>query len=104
IAVDGSGNVYVTGVTGSTNFPITNPVQATYGGGSVDAFVTEFNASGTALVYSTFLGGSDVDAFSGLALDATGNAYLAGATNSTNFPTTPGAFQAANTGGYDAVV
>ena len=57
IAVDASGKVYVTGATDSTNFPTKNPLQAASGGG-YDAFVTELNATGSALVYSTYLGGS----------------------------------------------
>ena len=61
IAVDSSGNAYVTGYTASTNFPTANPFQASYGGGYYDAFVTKLNASGNALIYSTYLGGSDGD-------------------------------------------
>ena len=60
IAVDGSGNAYVTGSTESTNFPTANPLQASNGGSS-DAFVTKINAAGSALVYSTYLGGSGSD-------------------------------------------
>ena len=60
IAVDGSGNAYVTGYTNSTNFPTTNPLQASNGGGT-DAFVTKINAAGSARVYSTYLGGSGDD-------------------------------------------
>lgn len=103
IALDSSGNVYVTGITSSTNFPIADAVQATYGGGSLDAFVTKLNASGTALVYSTYLGGSGYEGGIGLALDAAGNAYVAGVTISTDFPTA-NPFQAANAGGQDAFV
>ena len=61
IAVDSSGNAYVTGYTTSTNFPTMNPLQPVNGGGTYDAFVTKLNPSGSALVYSTYLGGSGDD-------------------------------------------
>ena len=76
-AVDQDGNVYVTGQTNSTNFPATNPSQPTPGGG-LDVFVTKLNASGSAVVYSTYLGGSGDDSGYGIAVDATGNAYVTG--------------------------
>jgi hypothetical protein len=105
IAVDAAGNAYVTGGTSSTNFPTANPLQPAFGGGSGDAFVAKLNAAGSALVYSTYLGGSGTDANSnisevgtGIAVDAAGNAYVTGDTASTNFPTTPGAFQTTNHG------
>ena len=89
IAVDAFGNVYVTGYTASSNFPTANPLQATFGGGSVssgDAFVTKLNATG-ALVYSTYLGGGGDDRGGGIGVDAAGNAYVTGFTASTDFPT-----------------
>jgi hypothetical protein len=86
IGVDSSGNVYLTGETGSQNFPTQDPIQPN-NGGSADAFVTKINPSGDALVYSTYLGGSDMDFGSGLAVDGSGNAYLTGLTYSTDFPT-----------------
>jgi hypothetical protein len=106
IAVDGSGNAYVTGFTLSTNFPTTTGAfQTHYGGGaSYDDFVTKLNASGTALVYSTYLGGNNTDVGNGIAVDGSGNAYITGYTLSTNFPTTAGAFQTSYGGGYDAFV
>jgi Beta-propeller repeat len=94
VAVDGSGNAYVTGETNSTNFPTTNPLQPANAGG-VDAFVTKLNPTGSALVYSTYLGGSGFDQGEGIAVDSSGNAYVVGATNSNNFPVTPNAFQSA---------
>jgi len=96
IAVDTAGNAYVTGRTFSTDFPTTAPYQATYGGSS-DAFVVKLNATGSALVYSTFLGGSSIEQGFGIAADAAGNAYVTGRTRSTNFPTANPA-QATNRG------
>jgi hypothetical protein len=110
IAVDSLGNAYVTGVTSSTDFPTMNPFQPTLGGFYGNAFVTKLNPSGSALVYSTYLGGSSgqnggYDGGSGIALDSAGSAYVIGFTYSTNFPVTPGAFQTKyNRGGRDAFV
>ena len=87
IAVDRSGNTYVVGRTNSTDFPTAKAIQATYHGGQADVFVTKINASGSAFVYSTFLGGSSDDYGYGIAADATGNAYVTGWTTSTDFPT-----------------
>ena len=90
IALNGSGNIYVTGITGSTNFPTKNSVQASYGGGQFDAFVAEINPSqvgAASLVYSTYLGGSDQDEAYGIAVDGSGNAYVTGFTHSLDFPT-----------------
>jgi hypothetical protein len=104
IAIDVSGNAYVTGYTSSTNFPIVaDAVQASYGGGYNDVFVTKLNPTGTALVYSTFLGGIADDTASSIAVDPAGNAYLCGETNSSNFPVSS-PLQAANAGGQDAFV
>jgi hypothetical protein len=96
IAVDGSGNVYITGSTQSNNFPVINPLQPASGGGS-DAFVTKVNFTGTALVYSTYLGGAGADVGQAIQVDNSGNAYVAGYTFSTNFPTL-NPYQAANAG------
>jgi len=101
VAVDGAGNAYVTGATRSTNFPTTAGARQTALGGVADAFVLKLNPAGSALVYSTYLGGGNVDQGFGIAVDASGNAYVAGDTNSTNFPTTPGVFQSVMGGGPD---
>ncbi len=85
IAVDGSGNAYVTGGTSSTNFPTVNPVQAQLAS-APDAFITSINSSGTALLYSTYLGGSGGDQGFAIAVDATGNTYVTGQTRSADFP------------------
>jgi hypothetical protein len=105
IAVDAVGNAFLTGYTGSANFPTSaGAFQTTYGGGSLDAFVTMLNPTGSGLVYSTYLGGSDFDGGHGIAVDVAGSAYVAGFTTSTNFPTTLGAFQTALGGSFDAFV
>jgi hypothetical protein len=100
IALDSADNAYVTGFTCSTNFPITSgAAQSVYGGVKVcsnlggDAFVSKINAAGSALLYSTYLGGSGNDAAFAIGVDSKGNAWVSGSTNSTNFPTTPGTFQ-----------
>ncbi len=102
IAVDSSGDAYVTGYTRSIDFPVTpGTVQSVYGGGQLygDAFVTKLNAAGTAVVYSAYLGGSDEDVGTAIAVDSSGNATLAGYTRSSNFPATPGAFRPSFAGG-----
>jgi beta-propeller repeat-containing protein len=99
IVVDALGNAYVTGTTTSTNFPTSNAFQIAFAGGTRDAFVTKINPAGTGPVYSTYLGGGGDDSGHSIAVDATGNAYLSGATGSINFPTTPGAFQMTFQGG-----
>lgn len=101
IKVDASGNVYVAGETHSADFPTANAFQATYGGGFSDAYVTKLNAAGSALVYSTFLGGTIFDAAHALTIDSTGNVYITGRTTSGNFPTV-NPIQAAYSGGPGA--
>jgi uncharacterized protein (TIGR03437 family) len=86
LAVDDAGAAYVTGGTNSADFPLVNALQANLGGGPFDLFVTKINPAGSALVFSTFLGGSQRDEGYGIAVDAAGNVYVAGRTNSTNFP------------------
>jgi hypothetical protein len=103
IAVDASGNAYVTGYTGSTNFPIVGGVQTTAGGGSRDAFVAKLSFNGAGLLYSTYLGGSGSDSGNGIAIDAGGASYITGSTGSTDFPVL-GAFQSTPGGGMDAFV
>ena len=86
IAVDSSGNAYITGTTGSVDFPIVSAEQPTYGG-SGDAFVTKLNPTGSGIIYSTYLGGSGPDTGNAIAVDSAGNAYVAGSTSSAGFPT-----------------
>jgi len=105
IAVDAAGNAYVAGSTGSADFPVTpGAFQTTdhVANGST-AFVTKLNPSGTALVYSTYLGGTGGEIANALAVDSTGNAYVAGSTLSADFPVTQGAFQTINHGAANGV-
>jgi hypothetical protein len=96
IAVDAAGNVYVTGGVSGPAFPTTpGAFQTTMRGFGGNAFVSKLNATGTELIYSTFLGGSSIDFGTGIAVDSEGNAYITGGTLSADFPTTPGAFQTA---------
>jgi len=104
IAVSGRGSAYVTGFTGSADYPTTSGAFDTSYNGSIDAFVTKLNASGAALAYSTFLGGSDQDEGLGIAVDGEGRAYVTGQTRSANYPTTPGAFDTTFNGNRDAFV
>ena len=101
IAVGSAGDAYITGYTSSTDFPVTSGAFQTVCGGACNsnAFVTELNPRGSALVYSTFLGGDAFDAGYGIAVDSAGDAYVTGFTGSTNFPVTSGAFQTAYGGG-----
>ena len=93
IAVDSAGSAYLTGETSSLNFPTTpGAFQSSFGGYQTDGFVTKLNAAGTAVVYTTYLGGDSEDTPSSLAVDSSGNAYVTGHTWSASFPVTPGAF------------
>jgi hypothetical protein len=106
IAIDSSGAAYVTGVTDSSDFPITpRAFDTSYNGYNGDAFVVKLNATGSALSYATFLGGSDMDGGDDIAIDSSGAAYVTGRTTSSDFPTTLGAFDPSYNGGdYDAFV
>ena len=102
VAVDSSGNAYLTGATTSSNFPTANAIQAAKAS-FTDAYVMKLNAAGSALVYSTYLGGNNTDAGQGIAVDPAGNAYVVGYTYATNFPTA-NAVQPARGGSQDAFV
>ena len=109
LAVDSAGSAYATGLTLSTDFPTANALQPSFGTATcgtlqtpqpcAHAFVTKLGPAGTALAYSTYLAGNGNDAGIGIAVDATGAAYVTGATNSTQFPTTEGAVQTSFGGG-----
>jgi hypothetical protein len=113
LAVDSSGNAYVTGITNSADFPTTpGAFQLAFGGGDCeggtgvcgDVFVTKINPSGSGLLYSTYLGGEGCDYSDALVVDSDGSAYVTGVTVSADFPTTPGALQPAFQGAQDAFV
>jgi len=104
IAVDASGNAYVTGYTASSDFPVVNAFQPALGGnGAYNAFVSKLNATGSALIYSTYLGGSIYDGGYGITVDASGDAYVGGFTSSNNFPTA-NALQPALAGASNAFI
>ncbi len=105
VALDASGNVFVAGLTASADFPGTaGGAQPVSGGGFYDAFVAKLNTGLTTLVQATYLAGAGGDSAYALALDASGNVFVAGVTGSTDFPGTAGGAQAANGGGTDAFV
>lgn len=110
IRVDGSGNAYIGGITGSMNFPVTAGVVQNTLKGSKDLFISKVNPAGRTLLYSTYLGGNgeelgystDYVFDCNIAIDSSGNAYISAGTTSTDFPTTSGAVQTSNMGGLDA--
>ena len=104
IAVDAAGNAYVTSETGSQNFPTTASVFDTSKNGAFDAFVTKLNPAGSALVYSTYLGGTAVEYGSRVVLDAARNAYVMGSSSSADLPMTLGAFDTTPSASFDAFV
>jgi hypothetical protein len=103
VAVDASQRTYITGVTGSQDFPLKNPFDTQFNGGS-NAFVTKMNADGTALFYSSLFGGNGEDQGAGIAVDSKGNAYVAGTTGSSNGFPVLNAFQPTKGIGDDAFV
>ena len=107
IVIDNTGSAYVTGTTASSDFPTTpGAFQRTNlaRDGYYTAFVTKLNPTGTALTYSTYLGGNHQNLGNGIAIDSGGSAYIAGQTYSDDFPVTPGAFQTTNPGNIKAFV
>ena len=106
VAVDSEGSVYVVGNTTSSDFYAVNALQSSYSGPSSveDVFVAKLNAEGTALIYSTYLGGHGSDLGLAIAVDSSGCAYVTGQTSSSDFPTTSGAFQTTAGGGDNVFV
>jgi hypothetical protein len=101
IVADTPGSASVTGFSESTDFPTTAGAFDTTHNGGLDAFVTKLDPIGSGLLYSTYLGGTDGDDGSGIAIDAAGSAYVTGGTRSTDFPTTAGAFDTTHNGGFE---
>jgi len=95
--VDAAGNVYIAGSTGSSNFPLLQQFQVAHG--YTSAFVAKMNAAGTALIYSTYLGGSNNEQAVGIAVDGSGSAYVTGSSSSSDFPLTPGTLRSSSSGG-----
>lgn len=110
LALDANDNIYIVGTTGSNNLPVTEgSYDETYNtdgfSSNFDIFVTKLNSSGTALIYSTYLGDNGMDFGRSIAIDPAGNAYIAGSSKSFNFPTTSGAFDVSYNGaGWNNVV
>lgn len=98
VALDPQGNIYITGTTNSTNFPVTNGAIQPNLAGNQDIFVTKLAPDGSHLIYSTYLGGTNSDFAHGIAVDASGDVYVTGETYSTDFPTV-NAFQSISQGG-----
>lgn len=103
LAVDSQGRATISGTTRNMNFPVTEGAFDTVLDGQTDIFITRFSADGSTLVYSSFLGGSDVDVIAGLALDPAGDAFVASTTASQDFPTTSGAFLETRPSGSNAL-
>ncbi|MCS1350850.1 SBBP repeat-containing protein [Mechercharimyces sp. CAU 1602] len=104
IAIDDTENAYIFGQTTSFDFPVTSGAFQTSKAGAMDTFITKLNSTGSALIYSTYLGGTENDFSAGISLDGGNNAYVIGTTSSSNFPTTTNAFQDIFQGASDVFV
>jgi hypothetical protein len=104
IAVDTAGSAYIVGFTTSSNFPAVNAFQPSLRGGEPDAFVTKLNATGTGIVFSTYLGGDLTDVGLSIAVDRNNNSYVTGTTSGAGFPVSPGSAQSTPGGMRDAFV
>ncbi len=104
VDVDSVGNIYITGITGSSGFPVTQDAYDNIINGTGDSFLLRMNPDGSALIYSTFIGGSNSDTGQRIVLDQMGNAYITGYTYSSDFPITPGAYKSPTSGVRDVFV
>jgi len=104
VATDSDANLYITGITQSTDYDTLNAYDGTLNGSNYDVFVTKVSADGASLVYSTYLGGLSEDYGEGVDVDADGNAYVSGRTFSGAFPTTAGAYDVTYSGNEDGFV
>lgn len=104
IAIDTATNVFITGTTKAHNYDITTGAYQTNNGGNYDAFVTKLNTTGSALIYSTYIGGSLDEKGTSICIDNSGNAYITGETSSTNFDITVGSFKTTHSGGKDVFI
>jgi fibronectin type 3 domain-containing protein len=104
ISLDSSGNAYLTGYTESTDFPTKNGYENDYFGGDADVFIVKLNPTGSAIVFSTYLGGNDEDVSYDILIDQQRNVYILGETQSSNFPTSIGAYDSVHSGYYDVFV
>jgi len=101
IITDASGNIYISTVTSSANFPVTASFDVSFAGGGTDALILQLNASLTSIIWGAFLGGDGSDASHTIQIDKSGRLFVGGGTNSTDFPTTQGVYQAARAGDVD---
>lgn len=105
ITIDSNNNVYITGRTNSSNFPATiNALDTSYNGGYCDAFALKLNLMNSKLMYSTFIGASNLDSSSGIEIDSFGNAYITGGTSSPDFPVVPNGFDVSHNGEFDVFI
>lgn len=104
VIVDAAGNPYIASVTRSINFPVTPGSYDNTQNGAQDGVVFKMNPLLTAMTYATYVGGTNDDACFSLRLSSTGDVYVAGATNSNNFPTTGGAYQTTAQGNHDGFI
>jgi gliding motility-associated-like protein len=104
VKTNSTGEIIITGAVGSSNFPLLSPLQAFYGGGPYDGFITIFSSNGASIIKSTYWGGASEDIPSALSIDNNDNIIICGETNSSNHPVTAGAYQTFAAGSYDATI